>query len=111
MEWDAVITAVAVVVATLLVGWICHKVGRWILHAAKQSFAVVVVDAMAPEMAHNSKQVSSSLAEMTAANTKEHEVTAGRLTAVESRLANVEAAIARPATARTRHTDRDRGHP
>lgn len=118
MKWDTVVTAVAVVVATILVGWICHKIGHWLLMAVKQSFAQVVVVAMAPEMTHLSKQVTSSLDEMTAQNTKEHAATAARLSALEAAvqrneegLANVQATISRSSSARTRVGDRDKGHP
>lgn len=118
MKWDTVVTAVAVVVATILVGWICHKIGHWLLMAVKQSFAQVVVVAMAPEMTHLSKQVTSSLDELAAKNTKEHEQTSARLATLEAAvlrneegLANVQATIARSPSARTRAGDRDKGHP
>jgi hypothetical protein len=112
IKWDTVLTAVVVVVATILVGWICHKIGHWLLMAIKQSFAQVVVTAMAPEMAHQSKQIASSINEMAAQNTKEHEETGRRLSALEDGLASVQAAIVRSPAERTRVSDRtDKGHP
>lgn len=92
-EIDIVKIAIAAgvtVAVTIAVGWIMKCGGAWIIRALQRSFGEVVSDVMAPEMAHHSTKVTTSIDAMAAANHLEHTATAERLTAVETRQSEVE---------------------
>lgn len=107
--------AIIVPVVSLIAVWAARKVGRWVLRSMERSFAQVVLDVMAPDMAHLSTKVTSSLDELRNTNNSDHHEVQSRLGGVEGRLAEVEARLAsvesrlgvRPSDARTRVTDKE----
>lgn len=112
IPWRDVATAVIIVAFTIIVGWVLKAVGQWLKRALLNSFAGVVVDCMAPEMAHQTTKVTKAIDEMQARNTAEHAATSerlgsveGRLTSVEEQLAELRHIVVRPSTSRTRATD------
>jgi hypothetical protein len=109
----AATAAVVIPVVSMLAVWLARKVGRWIARSLSNSFAGVVLDVMAPDMAHLGVKVSASIDELRQSNTSDHTETGDRLTDVEHRLTDVEHRLAgvetrlapRPPDARTRSTD------
>lgn len=121
MTWrDIVAAAVVIPVLSLVALWAARKTGHWFVVSMSHTFGQVVLDVMAPDMAHLSTKVTSSLDELRYTNTADHaavqeslEVVDERLSDVESRLQAVESLLnIRPPNARTRATDRmEEGHP
>lgn len=109
-EWAGV--AVIVPVVSMLALWAARRIGQWIAVAMARSFAGVVLDVMAPDMAHLGTKVTTALDELRVSNTGDHVKTSGRLvdvehrlTEVETRLAGLERIAGRTPQARTRATD------
>lgn len=79
----------------------------------REFYGETIRDVMAPELAHLSTKVSSSLDEFAHVNSLDHAKVQGRLEGVEGRLTDVETRLAtvegllhiRPPGARTRATD------
>ena len=114
--WEEIVGAAIVIPVVSLVAVVAAKrIGRWTVHALQQSFGQVVLDVMAPDMAHLATKVTSALDEHAKINTIEHTKVQTRLTGVEGRLTDVETRLAhvesklgvRPPDARTRATDKD----
>ena len=126
-EWVSV--ALIVPAAGVFAIWLAHMIGKagsWFGRRTVQNvsriFAGVVVEWMAPEMAHHSVRVTAAIAELREANSADHQTTSARLTAVEERQTEVEASVdnmaerlgaveqrlnIRPPDARTRATDKE----
>lgn len=111
-EWVAV--AVVVPVVSMVAVWAARRLGRWIINAVARSFAGIVLDVMAPDMAHLGTKVTTAVDELGRTNTREHVKTAARLMEVETRLTGVESRLAaleriagRAPSERTRSTDKE----
>jgi len=126
-EWVSV--ALIVPAAGVFAIWAAHMIGklaRWFGRRTVQNvsriFAGVVVEWMAPEMAHQSTRVTAAISELRESNSMDHQTTSDRLTAVEERQTEVEASVdnmavrlgaveqrlnIRPPDARTRATDKE----
>lgn len=116
-----VVTIAAVTVARGM--WrLCKRIGRWFVKRAQRFYTDTVRDAVAPELAHHAKQMTTAIDELKAKNTLEHaettrhlNETSARLAAVESRQTDVESRLAsvesklniRPTDARTRANDKE----
>lgn len=116
MRWQEIVAAAIVIpVVSLVAVWAARQFGRWFMRSASRSFAEVVLEVMAPDMAHLSTKVTGALDDLNQANSAQHTQVQGRLVSVEgrlldveSRLANVEAKLnIRPPDARTRATDKE----
>ena len=115
MAWrDIVALAIIIPVLSLTAVWAARRLGAWLTKSVANSFGQVVLEVMAPDMAHLSTKVTTSLDELRWANSADHtavQVKLGvvdeRLTDVESRLHAVESLLnIRPPGARTRATDK-----
>lgn len=110
---DVVIIAIVLPVMSLGSVWAARRLGQWVLNSVQHSFGQVVVEVMAPDMAHLGTKLSSALEELNATNAAEHAKVQGRLTVVDERLSDVEKRLEvvesklniRPPNARTRATD------
>lgn len=115
LGWQEIVAAAIVIpVVSLLAVWAARKVGRFFMRAASRSFAEVVLEVMAPDMAHLSTKVTGAIDDLNHANTVQHVQVQGRLVGVEGRLTDVEARLAtvesrlqiRAPDTRTRSTDK-----
>lgn len=110
-DWATV--AVIVPVVSLAAVWMARKVAHWLVAAMEHSFAQVVLEVMAPDMAHLGTKVTTSMDELRLTNTDQHTEVGQRLAAVELRQTDVEARLAavesklniRAPEARTRKED------
>lgn len=110
---DVIAIAIIIPVTSVLALWAARRLGQWFLGSMQHSFAQVVVEVMAPDMAHQAGKITHALDELNAVNAAEHakvqgrlEIVDGRLTDVETRLEAVEAKLGiRSPDARTRATD------
>lgn len=121
LRWQEVVgVSVIIPVLSLVALWAARRIGRWFTRSVSRSFAEVVLEVMAPDMAHLSTKVTGAIDDLNHMNTVQHakvqgelvEVKSelvgvkGRVSDVESRMAKVEALLnIRPPDARTRATD------
>jgi hypothetical protein len=114
---DVLAAAILIPVVAAAALWLFRRLGQWLLRSMQRSFGEVVVEVMAPDMAHLATKVTRSVDEMREQNTADHARVQGelvgvkvRLTDVEERCAAIEALLhIRPPNARTRVTDTHEG--
>jgi len=116
MAWRDIV-ALSVIAPILSLGavWAARHVGRWLMRSMSSSFGQVVLEVMAPDMAHLSTKVTASLDELRVTNTTDHTRVQTRLDGVDVRLVEVESRLAavetklniRPPDLRTRATDQE----
>lgn len=113
-DWalGAATVAIIVPIVSMAAVWVAKRIGNWIANALSRSFAGVVLDVMAPDMAHLGTKVSTSLDDLRKSNTNDHVQTTRRLVEVETELAELNVRVAgleriagRSPAARTRSTD------
>jgi hypothetical protein len=114
---DIIAAAILIPVVGAAALWMFRRLGQWLLHSMQRSFGLVVVEVMAPDMAHLATKVSASVDDMREQNTRDHANVQVQLGMVDDRLTDVEARCAaieqllhiRPPGARTRITDTHEG--
>jgi hypothetical protein len=118
VRWQEIVgAAILIPIISLIAVWAVRTFGKWMLTSMQRSFGLVVVEVMAPDMAHLATKVTASIDELNTRNTADHLVVRGRLDGVEHQLAVIEIRLVtvenrlgiRPPDARTRATDRDDG--
>jgi hypothetical protein len=110
---DVLAAAILIPVVAAAALWLFRRLGQWLLRSMQRSFGQVVLEVMAPDMAHLATKVTRSVDEMREQNTADHARVQGELVDVKVRLTDVEERCAaiehllhiRPPGARTRATD------
>jgi uncharacterized membrane protein YhiD involved in acid resistance len=114
---DVVAAAILIPVVAAAALWLFRRLGQWLLRSMQHSFGQVVLEVMAPDMAHMTTKVTASVDDMREANSADHARVQAQLGVVDDRLTDVEARCAaieallhiRPPNARTRVTDTHEG--